>query len=474
MASIVAKLSSDAPLRQSLIKTWLIAQKEIITNIQNYRIYTAFGALTLLFLLSTHLLAIDYKQRFENWRANQAARQNPIVGEAVKYELHNGTFFYSAGVAPDPPAVRPQPLSALVLGMDREVDRVVTVTQRIGFGPREDENAMSALFDAPDILLGVKLLVSLLALFFSADAVTREKEAGTLRAIMAGPVRPHEFAIGKVAGTFLSLLVPLAAAFFIGVAYLRLAHDLLTGKDELTRVILVFIMVLLYSLVFTLLGFFVSTITARTKTAMVLALLGWGLLVLVLPNAGVLAAKILSPAPSYNQLNARLYESERQIIQAELRAHPEARSIFDIANSKQVLMRVYEIDKQLTDNYLMMKQEEIIQARRFALFSPAGSLSFGVSDLTGTGATAYLSYLESLRANRDILIDALIRRWDLPPSSGSKLYAEAVKEIESRQRQSELLEASASAAGAAFVSLTVWALLLAAAFYRRLTNYDVR
>jgi ABC-type transport system involved in multi-copper enzyme maturation permease subunit len=474
MSSVAAKSSSDNRLRQSLIKTWLIAQKEIITNIQNYRIYTAFGSLTLLFLLSTHLLAIDYKQRLENWRANQAALQNPVVGEVVKYELHNGNFFYSVGAAPDPPAVHPQPLSALVLGMDREVDRVVTVTQRIGFGPREDENAMSALFDAPDILFGVKLLVSLLALFFSVDAVTREKESGTLRAIMSNPVRRHEFAIGKVAGAFLSLLLPLASAFFIGVAYLCLAHDLLTGKDELTRVILIFIVVLLYSLVFTFLGFFVSTITARTKTAMVVALLGWGFLVLVLPNAGVLAAKILSPAPSYNQLNARLYESERQIIQAELRAHPGARSIFEIANSKQVIMRIYEIDKQLTDDYITNKQNEITQARRLALLSPAGALSFGVSDLAGTGATAYRSYLESLSANRDILVDALIRQWDLPPSSGNKIYAEAVKDIASRQRQSELLGASARAAGDAIVSLIVWALLLGAAFYWRLRNYDVR
>ena len=474
MASAAAKVTGDTSRRRGLTKTWLIARKEITTNLQNYRIYTAFGSLTLLFLVSTHLLAIDYKQRLENWRANQAALQNPVVGEAVRYSLHNGSFFYSVGAAPDPPSVRPQPLSAFVLGMDREVDRAVTVTQRIGFGPREDDNVMSALFDAPDILFDVKLIVSLLALFFSADALTREKEAGTLRAIMSNPVRRHEFALGKLAGVFLSLLAPLASSFFIGVAYLWLAHGLLRGKGEMARVLLVFVVVLLYALVFTLIGLFISTVTARTKTAMVVALLGWGLLVLVLPNVGVLAAKILSPAPSYNQLNARLYESERQIIQAELRANPEARSISEVANSKQVFARIYEINKQLTDDYIRRKQEEIIQARRLSLLSPAGALSFGVSDLTGTGATAYRSYLDFLSANRDALIDAHVRRLELPPSSGNRLYADAVKEVASRQRQPEPLGASASAAAPAVVSLAVWALLFGAAFYRRLRAYDVR
>lgn len=466
--------SGRQALRQSLDGVWLIAKKEIINNTLTLKVPAVFGAMSLLFLISGYLLARDYKQRLDNWEINQITQRDLAVGGIARYNLPNGSFFHTVGTAPDPPIHRPQPLSVIVRGMDNEADRTVTIGQVIAFGPRQNENLMATLYDIPDSLFLMKLLLSLFALFFSLDAVTREKETGTLRALLAFPLSRQQFILGKILGASVSLCVPFVLSYAIAILYLYGAHGLLRGEGELTRAALVLGLGLLYSLVFLYLGLLISTVTARTRTAVVMALLVWGALVIVLPNAAVLAAKLISPSPSYNQFNARLKEVNKQIIEAELRANPGAQSVLETPNAKQTIFRTFEVDRELTDDYIARKWEQIDKARDLAILSPAGALSFGASDLAGTGADAYKSYLYLLREGRDSMLDALERRWDLPPEEGTRLYRETLADVTSRQRTPEPLSASLRSASAVTVSLLAWLAVFVIATHWRFQRYDIR
>ncbi len=453
--------------------TWLIAKNEIVANFRSYKIPVFFFSMLFLFLISAHLLALDYRQRLDNWAINQAAQQDPETGGIVKYQMPNGTFFHGVGIGHDAPLQRPHPLSVLVKGMDSEVDRPVSLGVRIGTR-QQDENSILALFDIPDFAFAIKLLLSFFALFFSLDSVTREKEAGTLRAILAYPVRRRELIIGKVLGSSISLIVPFTVAFFSAIIYLISVNGIENNEDDMARMTLVFGMSLLYALVFNYIGMFISTITTRTKTAVVTGLLAWGMLVLALPNAAVLTAKIIAPAPSYNQLNARLYEAQQQTIKKELLAHPEARSIFESPNAREAMFQSMDMDRQLTDDYLARKSYQISVAKFLASLSPAGALMFGSSDLAGTGASAYFSYLTFLRSGRDMMNDALRRRWDLPPQEGGALVQETIKKVFSRQQQPEPLLESLTSAAMAFTSMIIWASVFAFMTFLRFERYDVR
>jgi ABC-2 type transport system permease protein len=460
--------------KQMASRTWLIVEKEVMANLQNGRIQMTFATMTLLFLLSAHVLAIDYRNRLENWTINQAAQQDPVKGGAVTYTLPDGSFFHSAGTGHDAPLQHPEPLSVLVKGTDGEVDRTVTVSQRINIGPRQNKGGVSALFESPDISFVVKLMVSLFALVLTLGTVTYEKETGTLQAILAHPIRRGEVLLGKATGAAISLLVPFTISYLSAIIYLYSAQGLLREKDQLAKALLIFCFSLVYGLVFLNLGLLISTLTTRRKTAIVTALLVWGTVVLVLPDSAVLVANILSPTPSYNQLGARLYESQQQIIKEELRAHPGATSIFNTPSAKQALSRVLEADKQLTDDYIASKLQQIDQARSLAVISPAGALMFGLSDLAGTGTGAFGSYLEFLRSGQSMMIEAMERGWDLPPEEGGKLIQETLKTLNTRQRQSEPALAGLRLATPAIWSLVVWMLGLGLAACWRFQRYDVR
>jgi len=453
---------------------WLIAKKEIIANIRNFKTPVALVTMTLLSLLSAHALALDYRNRLNNWSVNCDSQRDPSVRGSVSYDLSDGKFSHGVVFGNRPPIQPPQPFSALVKGMDAEMDRTVSVSQRIVFGARQDELAASALFDTPDTSFVVKLLVSLFALMFSLDTVTREREFGTLRAMLSQPIRRRELIIFKSLGASICLLAPFAVAYSVEVIYLQLAHGLLSDRQSLVRALLIFGLASLYGVVFVHIGLFISTITTRTRIAVTTALLIWVTIVLILPNASMLLAKLLTPTPSYNQLNARLWEAHRRILQGESEANPAARLPLARPVSIQSRPRLYEIERQETDNYLKSKKDQNRRARLFSALSPAGALTFGSSDLAGTGVDAYNSYLELFRSRRDVMIDALKRSLDLTPQAGDKLTQEARQTIANKERRTETLGASLRSSIISVTSLLAWAVFFGLAACWRFKRYDVR
>jgi ABC-type transport system involved in multi-copper enzyme maturation permease subunit len=455
-------------------RTWLIAKKEVIVNIRNFKIPVVFATMSMLLLLSARLLALDYQHRLNNWSVNQDQRRDPVVGGSVFFDLSDGGFFHRVGVGPSPPKQAPQPFSALVKGMDGEMDRTVSVSQRIVFGPRREESDISAILDTPDTSFVIKLLVSLFALMFSLDTVTREKEAGTLRAALSQPIRRRELILYKSIGVTISLLGPFAMAFASEIIYLHFAHGLVRTGEDLSRASLIFGLGALYGIVFVHIGLFISVITTRTKIATITALLTWAMLVLVLPNAAVFIAKLLTPTPSYNQLNARLYEARQRNFQPESKTNPMSSQLPEQPVSSQALLHLFEVERQLTDSYLTSKRDQNRRARLFAALTPAGALTFGLSDLASTGVDAYNSYLELFRSSRDVMLDALKRRIDLPPQEGNKLVQEASEIVDNRQRRAEPLESGLQSSALPFASLLAWAAffgLMACWLFKR---YDVR
>jgi ABC-type transport system involved in multi-copper enzyme maturation permease subunit len=455
-------------------QTWSMAKREITANIRNFKIPVALATMTMMLLVSAHLLALDYRHRLENWSVNQISKHDQVIGGRVRYELQNGSFSHIIGIGYTPPIHRPQPLSVLVKGMDSEVDRAVRINDRIFFGARQDNPVTSTIFDVPDTSFVLKLLISLFALIFSLDAVTRERETGTLRAILAQPIRRRDFILHKSLGASISLIVPFAIAYFVELIYLYLAHGLFCTRGDVMSSLLIFGLVMLYGVVFVHIGLLISIITAQTKIAIATGLLAWSATVLVLPNAAVLMAKLLSPAPSYSQFNARLSEARQQILKADPQDIPTEKSLPGLQTSKIAMVRIFEVERQLTDDYLAIKKTQIYHAQLLTTLSPSGALAFGLSDLAGTGISAYSSYLELLRSGQDTMLDVLKRRLDLHPQEGARLVQQARELIDNRQRRAEPIGAGLRSVGISITSLLAWAVLFGIAAYWRFERYEVR
>jgi hypothetical protein len=87
---------------------------------------------------------------------------------------------------------------------------------------------------------------------------------------------------------------------------------------------------------------------------------------------------------------------------------------------------------------------------------------------------AYNSYLEVFLSGRDVLIDALKRRFDLPPEEGNKLVQETEELITKMQRRTEPLAAGLRSSVTSITSLLAWAVFSGLSACWRFKRYDVR
>jgi ABC-type transport system involved in multi-copper enzyme maturation permease subunit len=398
-------------------QTWIIAEKEIAENVRNFKIPAAFSLLTALILLSFFLMSLDYQKRLDNWSTNRAAQSDKLFsGIIANYRSADNQMSMRATSVQSEPLIRkPMMMSVLAKGLDSLMERSVAVGEHASippavgftFGATQERNRNVMTAAAPDFLFIIKIIVSLLALFFAYDAIAGEKEMGTLRAMLSGPVRRRTVLIGKWIGASLSLAVPFLLAVLIGLVYLKAVRGFSFEGAEWARITLIFAASVLYGLVFISLGLLISARSSTRKQSIAVALACWVLLALVLPSVTVLVAERLRPVPTLAEHNASVVPLARQI-ESEVAANGSEDG-FEFPgygmHYQSAASRIRQIARQADNDYLARKLDRDRLARRLARLSPAGAFSYAVTDLAGTGLGEFQSYIGKLQRARDRQIE---------------------------------------------------------------------
>ncbi|RMG45868.1 MAG: hypothetical protein D6723_17800 [Acidobacteria bacterium] len=170
-----------------------------------------------------------------------------------------------------------------------------------------------------DFLAVVEVALSLFALLFAYDAICGEKEAGTLRMILAHPVSRAQVILGKMLGRYVILSVPLAMAFLMGLLVVVSSSKVALDGEIGARILLVFLFSLVYLLAFYLLGLVLSGLSAHSSISLILCLFAWIWLTFVTPRLGTAVAARFRPAPAYAQLQAQRIQLSRQRMLEETR-----------------------------------------------------------------------------------------------------------------------------------------------------------
>ena len=165
---------------------WIFARKEFLLNVRSSRFVVGL-LLCLVIVLFTMIVSVsDYQIQKEVCEAE--ARQ---AGEEMRSCLVWSKV--------SPKLVRePEPLSLLSRGITNNVGYIVSIDLwEIPFLPLQFNWAQNSpfmkVFPPFDFSAVLSVMISLLALVFSYDAVTREREEGTLRFIFSSSVSRHSF-----------------------------------------------------------------------------------------------------------------------------------------------------------------------------------------------------------------------------------------------------------------------------------------
>ena len=290
-----------------------LIQKEIALHLLSIR----FVALLLMCVL---LIPLNFYVNYRNYLKRQVTYQEAIKNENSKDPSDKP---WEHGRITDPNLevskliFQPMPLSVFATGLEPALPSYLGVTRNgIKHGGATLSSApVAALFGHLDFVFVVSTIFSLLALLFTFDAVAGEREAGTLRIVLANPLPRDIFLWSKLLGGYIVFIVPFLISVMIGLLVLVRQGFPLGEPDIFPRVLCLILASLLYIAVFFALGGAISIYFDSSKTALIVAFTVWVFAVLILPRAGFLIAQTIAPAPT-----AESVYREKAARRAELRA----------------------------------------------------------------------------------------------------------------------------------------------------------
>lgn len=300
-----------------------------------------------------------------------------------------------------------------------------------------NDNIFLNTFSYTDFMGMIGMIFSLLALVFSHDTFSREKETGTLRMVFSSPVERLSFLFGKIGGVCMVLVPPVLFCYISMVGYLLYAGVSLQITDW-NGILLLLLLTFSFILVFTLLGIFISLLVPRSEQALTISILFWMGIVFILPPVSGYLAETIAPLPLYRNVESKLgaLNRERNQKMEELRNKYEkeekvtntmalfnemgndgsmdkwgmtkshAHAILRTQKESEPLRVAYAERKwKLQKEYLEGLQRQIRLRHWIACLSPLQVFQETAQRLCRTAPESYLSYMEEVRKYRQQILD---------------------------------------------------------------------
>jgi ABC-type transport system involved in multi-copper enzyme maturation permease subunit len=337
-----------------------IVKKEILENLATYRFYVLTGLMSVMILVSIIVSYGDYHLRVENYNI---LRPGPKESDKI--------------------ILPPEPLSIFAKGLDANAGRLYQLSALgIQVQPSQQSiNRLSSLFSVPDMLFVIKVILALIALLFSFDAICGEKEQGTLKLMLAGRTRRASLVFGKLVGRFILVFAPFLVLFLIASIAVSLLPDVRAGETYWLRLAIILAGAALYVASFVALGTLISSLSHRSSTSMMLALASWVLLVFVVPNMGVTVAQAVSDVPPADRVEMQTRLAAIQSIYQTLQDNKNTRQ----RDYSRIMFQIRESNNHLFQTYRPELNRLIELTRTIVRFSPSGAFAFFATELANTG-----------------------------------------------------------------------------------------
>jgi len=269
-----------------------LVAKEILETVLDLRFVVATLLCVVLIPLGMYVSREDYEQRLaayqrehDTYRQRHGTPKGPVTGqeEAQGFRPSSVLSIFASGLDP----FLPDKVATSYTGLFRTL-------KEAGTG-----NPQSLLFGKADLLFNVTFIVSLVALIFTFNCISGERERGTLRLMIANAVPRSRILLSKVIGKYIALLAPFLLSILIALLVLGGSTVIPIGSPQVWLTVLVILAAtLLFLLGMVCLGVCISTFTRHSMGSIVLLFLVWAMFLFGVPKVSPMLAEILHPAES--------------------------------------------------------------------------------------------------------------------------------------------------------------------------------
>ena len=281
----------------------------------------------------------------------------------------------------------------------------------------------------------ITYLLSFIPLLFTFDALSGEREQGTLRLCLANPISRPILLIGKFLGTLITILIPFVFAVLLNLAVISIDSWTQLSAADWGRLGVILLIASCYTGIFVGLGLMVSAGTREPRVSLVVLLLIWVATVIFMPSTlGTLSTKWMPPVQTMDQFHAsreaalkqidadyndrlnaikekktshlnflslselqKLFETSPEAAKAEaekLMAAWETEGDEELALKAELVNRDIETRERFNRAYLNAQVAQVQRARMITRFSPAAIVQYALESMAGTGFNRHLQYLK--------------------------------------------------------------------------------
>ena len=402
---------------------WHIAKREIYDNLNSLRF-----ALTTVLLLA---LMVTNAVRHLREHPKRVQRYQTAVTESLNHltDRADNSLYKLAQYGPGNFYKKPSPLHFCANGGEPLLPDTVEVEEPFVFATDSEDNVLLKgiwSLSYPDANLQNKdvgpdvsqvdwafiigYILSLLALLFTFDAFSGERERGTLRLMLANSIPRHTVLIGKFLGALLSISIPFILAVLVNLLLISTANTVHLTTEAWGRLGIIFFLALLYTSLFLALGLLVSTRVQRSTVSLMILLLTWVTLVVFMPSTLASIASSFSPAVSFDE-----FWKQRNPTQEDLwdkyREWLWSSEVDDstLRGKSEFYTENAEREEGWHEEQLKYRASQVRRAHAITSISPATLLQHLIEAFAGTGFERHLQFVENTqryaRQFREFIVD---------------------------------------------------------------------
>ena len=385
---------------------WHIAKRELSNNLNSLRFALATVLLLGLMLTNAVVHLREHPEQVKRYRENVSEHQNHIAAYAA-----NGLYDL-AQEGPGNLYKKPSDLRFCAEGGEAFIadwawaghHRWSSSTLKsfwILTYPSATPNLGNVRPDVTKVDWGfiIGYVLSLVALLFTFDSISGEREHGTLRLTLANAIPRHTVLIGKFLGAFISVSIPFVLAVLVNLLVISTSSHVYLDTEAWGRLGIIFCVALLYTCLFLALGMLVSARVQRSAVSLVILLLVWVVFVVFMPSTlASIAGKSTSSGPTFDfwERSSKLHAELRSDYYSRLRDAPKG-STKRIEVDGEYVTKDAEQQEQLHKARLNQRISEVHRARTITRLSPVTIVQNLLESFAGTGFERHLQFLENVQ-----------------------------------------------------------------------------
>jgi ABC-type transport system involved in multi-copper enzyme maturation permease subunit len=248
----------------------------------------------------------------------------------------------------------------------------------------------------------IVLLFSFLAIIFTFDAVSGEKEMRTLALSISNPVSRGVLLTGKFLGTVIILTLFVVLGIVVSILILLLSGQTMITYTTVAEILGFLLLSVLLIACASAIGLLTSVLSHRANTSLLIGLMVWLILLFIIPHTTLLLSNKLFPVES-SEVIAQNSNNSRKTIEASFPAgkwHSESNNPFTPDHQIRANMQMEFMlgEKKIRDNWYNSQFSQYINTSKMTLISPMFIFEMGNEHMLNGGFQRFKNNWDELHA----------------------------------------------------------------------------